>query len=50
MTTLEQLESELKIHVRQRPGYSCEKCRSNFSGILDLSEHERVDHNSGNKQ
>lgn len=45
MTTLEQLDSELRVRVRQRPRYSCEKCHSNFPSILDLTEHVRVDHN-----
>ena len=45
MTTLELLDSELKVRVQQRPRYSCEKCHSNFPSILDLGEHERVDHN-----
>ena len=44
MTTLEQLDSELKVHIQPRPIYSCEKCHSNFPSILDLCEHIRVDH------
>jgi hypothetical protein len=44
------VDSELKVHVKPRPRYSCEKCLSNFSSILDLSEHERVDHNGSSKQ
>ena len=44
MTTLELLDPELKVHIRQRPRYSCEKCHLNFPSILDLREHERVDH------
>lgn len=46
MTTVEQLDSGLKVRVLQRPRYSCEQCHSNFPSILDLSEHVRVDHNS----
>lgn len=44
MTAMKQLYSELKINVRQRPKYSCEICASRFPSILDLREHERVDH------
>lgn len=46
MTAIEQLypEPELKVHVLQRPKYSCERCDSRFPSILDLCEHERVDH------
>jgi hypothetical protein len=48
MTTLEQLDSELKVRIQPRPRYSCEKCHSNFPSILDLSEHIRVDHSRTN--
>ena len=44
MTTLEQLDSGLKVRIQPRPRYSCEKCHSNFPSILDLCEHIRVDH------
>jgi hypothetical protein len=46
MTAIEKLypESELKVQVRLRPKYSCERCGCHFPSILDLREHERVDH------
>ena len=44
------VDSELRVRVKLRPRYNCEKCLSNFSSILDLSEHERVDHNGSSKQ
>lgn len=44
MTTLELLDPELKVRLRQRPRHSCEKCHSSFPSVLDLSEHDRVDH------
>ena len=44
MTTLELLDPELKVRLRQRPRLSCKKCHSSFPSVLDLSEHDRVDH------
>ena len=45
VTTLDLFDSEPKVRVQKRPRHSCKKCHSNLPSILDLNEHERVDHN-----